>query len=67
MKIKNICIIASGYPSEYMVVNAFVETLVNAMVDKGVKCTVIAPQSLTRVFMGKEKKLPYSRRRTGGQ
>lgn len=61
MRIKNICIIADGYPSEYRVVNAFVETLVNAMVDNGVRCTVIAPQSLTRVISGKERKLPYRR------
>lgn len=59
--LNNLCIIASGYPSEYSVVNAFVETLVNALVDSGVRCTVIAPQSLTRVLAGKEKKLPYHR------
>ena len=65
MKMNNICIIASGYPSEYFVANAFVETLVNAMVDMGVRCTVIVPQSLTRVLAGKEKRLPYRRvRRT---
>lgn len=63
--IKHICVIANGYPSEYFVVNAFVETLVNAMVDQGVKCTVIAPQSLTQVLIGKRKRLPYQRiRRT---
>lgn len=61
----NICILASGYPSEYFVANAFVETLVNAIVDQGVQCTVIAPQSLTRVLLRKERRLPYRRfRRT---
>ncbi|MDO4811332.1 MAG: glycosyltransferase [Eubacteriales bacterium] len=60
-KIKHICVIADGYPSEYLVKNAFVETLVNAMTDSGVNCTVIAMQSLSRVALGKEKKLPDCR------
>lgn len=59
--LKNICVIADGYPSEYFVKNAFVETLVNAMVDQGVRCTVIAPQSLSHVLLGREKRLPYRR------
>lgn len=57
--LKNICFIADGYPSEYFVKNAFVETLVNSMADLGVNCTVIAPQSLSHVLLGRENRLPY--------
>lgn len=61
MKLKNICFIANGYPSEEFVINAFVETLVNEMTDQGVNCYVIAPQSITNAAVHKRKKLPYER------
>ncbi len=63
MEIKSICFIASGYPSETYVVNAFVETLVNAITDLGVQCTVIAPQSVSNAMIRKHKLLPYKRER----
>lgn len=66
-KIKSICVIADGYPSEHLVKNAFVETLVNAMTDIGVRCTVIAMQSLSRVALGREKKLSDCRVRNTPQ
>lgn len=63
---KQICVIADGYPSEHFVVNAFVETLVNEMTDQGVECCVIAPQSRTNALVHKRKLLPYKRiRKTG--
>ena len=44
--------------------NAFVENLVNAMVDhQGIHCTVIAPQSLTEAAKTHTKLLPYIRKR----
>jgi len=64
VELKNICIIADGYPSEYFVVNAFVETLVNEMTDQGVNCTVIAPQSITNSLVYHRKTLPFRRERT---
>ena len=69
MSIQKICFIADGYPSEYRVVNAFVETLVNAMTDLGMSCTVIAPQSLSKALKLHTKILPSKRIRytTSGQ
>lgn len=52
MSLKKICIIADGYPSEHRVVNAFVETLVNEIIDQGVECCVIAPQSISNYLKG---------------
>lgn len=52
MSLKKICVIADGYPSEHRVVNAFVETLVNEIVDQGVECCVIAPQSISNYLKG---------------
>lgn len=61
MSIENICFVTDGYPSEYRVVNAFVENLVNAMVDVEVRCIVIAPQSINKAFKIKTKILPLKR------
>jgi len=61
MKIENICFITDGYPSEYRVVNAFVETLVNEIADSGVNCYVIAPQSISKAIKIKTCILPYLR------
>lgn len=63
MKIKNICFIADGYPSEYNVINAFVENLVNAIQDLEVNCYVIAPQSVNKAIKIGTKLLPYYRER----
>lgn len=63
MKIKNICLIADGYPSEDRVVNAFVENLVNEFIDQGINCVVIAPQSLTKALIRMHKLLPSKRSR----
>ncbi len=66
--IKNICFIVDGYPSDYRIVNAFVETLVNQMVDFGVNCIVISPQSINRSIKVKTKLLPkcYQRKTPAG-
>lgn len=67
MKLKNICFISNGYPSEQFVINAFVETLVNGMTDLGINCFVIAPQSITNSIVYKRKKLPFERTRYTSQ
>ena len=51
MKIKNMCIITDGYPSDKRIVNTFVEQLVNKFADFDINCYVIAPQSLTRIWV----------------
>lgn len=58
----NICFIVDNYPSEdFPAANAFVETLVNAMVDCGEVCYVIAPQSVTNAITKKRRIVPYMR------
>lgn len=52
MKLRKICFIVDGYPSEQRVVNAFVETLVNELEDQGIECCVIAPQSVSKYLKG---------------
>lgn len=60
----NICFIASNYPSDkFPAANTFVETLVNAMVDHGETCYVIAPQSISNAFKHQRHILPYRRKR----
>ena len=60
----NICFIVDGYPSyEFPASNAFVETLVNSMVDYGEVCYVIAPQSVSNALKHNHKILPYRRER----
>lgn len=51
MKIKNICIICEGYPSDIRMTHTFIEQLVNQFTDYGINCYVIAPQSLTRKIL----------------
>lgn len=60
----NICFIADNYPSlGFPAANAFVETLVNAMVDSGENCYVIAPQSISKTLKSHRQLLPYKRER----
>ena len=65
----NICFIVEKYPTEsFPTANAFVETLVNAMVDRGEVCYVIAPQSITNAITQNRDILPYemTRQTPGG-
>ena len=65
----NICFIVDKYPTEsFPTANAFVETLVNAMVDRGEVCYVIAPQSITNAITQNRDILPYemTRQTPGG-
>ena len=45
---EHICIISNGYPTDANPVYSFVDQLVCALADLGVKCSVIAPQSITK-------------------
>ena len=47
-KIKNICIISQGYPTEKQPWFPFVDQLLCAMSEQGVHCTVISPQSISK-------------------
>ena len=51
--LKDICFIASDYPTQNRPVFVFVQQLLETIVDLGVKVSVVAPQSLTRsLFRG---------------
>lgn len=58
MTINNLCFIADDYPSQNRMVFVFVQQLVEALVDDGVKVSVVAPQSLTRSLMRGVKLMP---------
>lgn len=60
MKCKHICFIVPGYPTCNDPVYTFVKQLVCSIADLGIKCTVIAPQSLTKVLIRKTRKRPFS-------
>lgn len=55
IKIKNICIICYGYPSEKRMINTFIEDLVNKFCDNDINCYVISPQSITKSLIRKIK------------
>lgn len=56
--LKNLTIISDDYPSEGRMVFVFVQQLVEALVDKGVDVSVIAPQSIVRAVFRGVKLLP---------
>lgn len=56
--INKICFIVDAYPSEHRVANAFIEALVNQIVDLKTECCVIYPQSLNKAIKLKTKILP---------
>lgn len=51
----HICVVAELYPTASTPSFTFVDQLVCAMVDQGVQCSVIAPQSITKTLYRKEK------------
>ena len=51
MKVKNICIITDGYPSDKRIANTFVEQLTNEFADFNINCYVISPQSISRILV----------------
>lgn len=55
----SICIIANGYPTPEDPQYAFIQPIVHSFADKGIKCTAIIPQSITKA-VGRNRKLrPY--------
>ena len=57
-KIKSITVVATSYPSPVRMNLPFVQQLVHAMIEQGVKVTVVAPQSMVHSIIHKEKILP---------
>ena len=55
---RNICIIASGYPTKDDPSYAFIRPLVMAWANIGIKCTIIAPQSITHSLIRKKNRRP---------
>lgn len=58
-EINHICFIVPNYPTKEDPVYTFVRELICSIADLGVKCTVIAPQSLTNFITKKERKRPF--------
>ena len=57
-QIKSITVVTSNYPAPGHAANVFVQQLVHAMIDQGVKVTVVAYQSIVHSIFHKEKVLP---------
>lgn len=58
MKVKSITVIAGNYPAPGRAALVFVQQLVHAMIDQGVKVNVIAYQSVVHALVHREKLLP---------
>lgn len=58
MKLESICIISGEYPTKERMVYVFVQQLAEALVDDGVKISVVAPQSLVKCLVRGVKLLP---------
>lgn len=60
MDINHICFIVSDYPTQNDPVFTFVRQLICSITDLGVKCSVIAPQSITNSCIRRKSKRPFS-------
>lgn len=58
MKPKHICFIVPNYPTQKDPMYTFVKELVSEIRDMGVKCTVIAPQSITNLVYKRNRRRP---------
>lgn len=56
---KEICIIVNGYPTKDDPVYTFIQPVARELADAGISCTVIAPQSLTKMAVAQKEKRPY--------
>ncbi|MFD2131648.1 hypothetical protein ACFSKI_10550 [Pseudogracilibacillus auburnensis] len=54
-KIKEICIISSGYPTPEVPKYTFVDQLVSSWADMDISCTVISPQNISNTLFEKIK------------
>lgn len=59
MDINHICFIAESYPTQNEPIFTFVRELICSIADLNVKCSVIAPQSITKMCIRGRKKRPY--------
>lgn len=57
-QIKSITVVTSNYPAPGHAANVFVQQLVHAMIEQGVKVAVIAYQSIVHSLVYREKPLP---------
>jgi len=56
VRINSIYFIVTGYPIKGNPVYTFIKQLVDSFADKGIDCTIIAPQSITSNLFNKNKK-----------
>lgn len=59
MKIEHICFIAEGYPTKKDPVFTFFRNTVCSIADSGIKCSVIVPQSISRVLVRNKSRRPF--------
>lgn len=59
MNINHICFIVPNYPTLDDSVYTFVKQLIFSIANSGIKCSVIAPQSMTKMCIRGKKKRPY--------
>lgn len=60
-KIIKLCIIAEGYPTQTDPLNTFIEQLILEFADLGIDCTVVNPQSITRILFRRTEIRPKYR------
>lgn len=58
VKVNHICFIVEGYPTSKQPGFTFVRELVASIADKGIKCSVIVPQSITKTIVRKRDRRP---------
>lgn len=58
-KINHICFIVPNYPTNEEPVYTFVRQLICSIADLGIKCSVIAPVSISNIFISNAKKRKY--------
>lgn len=56
---ERVLFIANGYPTSDNPIYAFLKPVVMGLAKKGVKCTVIAPQSISKIITGKANRRPF--------
>jgi len=58
MNLSHICFIVPGYPTDSEPIYTFVKQLVCSIADLGIKCSVIAPQSITKICVKQRIRRP---------
>lgn len=54
----HLCFMANSFPRGKEAIYTFVKEYVDAIADQGIKCSVIAPQSVTKVLVGRAERRP---------